>query len=86
MNFRAGIAPILEAIPAARQEEARHYGVHPYSHSKGVLRVTFQPSFPSFASVCAAIMGIFGGKTAASCKIVEYMCLRFHQSMVVSRV
>jgi hypothetical protein len=30
MKSRAGIAPILEAIPAARQEEARHYGVHPY--------------------------------------------------------
>src|SRR5256885_593610 len=27
---RADIQPILEAIPAARQEEARHYGVHPY--------------------------------------------------------
>ena len=27
---RACIQPILEAIPAARQEDARHYGVHPY--------------------------------------------------------
>src|SRR2546426_10197699 len=27
---RADVEPILEAIPAARQEEARHYGVHPY--------------------------------------------------------
>src|SRR2546427_1142116 len=27
---RAAIQPILEAIPAERQEEARHYGVHPY--------------------------------------------------------
>ena len=27
---RAHIDPILEAIPAARQEDARHYGVHPY--------------------------------------------------------
>src|SRR5208283_5988838 len=27
---RADIHPILEAIPAARQEDARHYGVHPY--------------------------------------------------------
>src|SRR5881396_3028876 len=27
---RTDIQPILEAIPAARQEEARHYGVHPY--------------------------------------------------------
>ena len=27
---RADIKPILEAIPAERQEEARHYGVHPY--------------------------------------------------------
>src|SRR6266704_4870192 len=27
---RTEIQPILEAIPAARQEEARHYGVHPY--------------------------------------------------------
>lgn len=30
MNDRTCIEPILEAIPAARQEEARHYGVHPY--------------------------------------------------------
>ncbi len=30
MNSRAHIPPILEAIPAARQEDARHYGVHPY--------------------------------------------------------
>src|SRR5271156_1675268 len=27
---RAFIDPILEAIPAARQEDARHYGAHPY--------------------------------------------------------
>src|SRR5438552_9279322 len=27
---RADIKPIAQAIPAARQEEARHYGVHPY--------------------------------------------------------
>jgi DNA modification methylase len=27
---RAHIEPILAAIPAARQEDARHYGVHPY--------------------------------------------------------
>jgi len=27
---RASTQPILEAIPAARQEDARHYGVHPY--------------------------------------------------------
>lgn len=27
---RANIRPILEAIPAARQQDARHYGVHPY--------------------------------------------------------
>lgn len=27
---RSNVEPILEAIPAARQEEARHYGVHPY--------------------------------------------------------
>src|SRR5881275_800230 len=27
---RPTVQPILEAIPAARQEEARHYGVHPY--------------------------------------------------------
>jgi adenine-specific DNA methylase len=30
VNNRAHIEPILNAIPAARQEEARHYGVHPY--------------------------------------------------------
>src|SRR5207249_2512261 len=30
MSERSTIQPILEAIPAARQEEARHYGVHPY--------------------------------------------------------
>jgi DNA modification methylase len=27
---RTSIQPILEAIPAARQDNARHYGVHPY--------------------------------------------------------
>jgi 16S rRNA G966 N2-methylase RsmD len=27
---RADTQPMLEAIPAARQEDARHYGVHPY--------------------------------------------------------
>src|SRR5881409_1044602 len=27
---RANVQPILEAIPASRQEDARHYGVHPY--------------------------------------------------------
>jgi len=27
---RARLQPIIEAIPASRQEEARHYGVHPY--------------------------------------------------------
>src|ERR1051326_8431761 len=27
---RTNIQPILEAIPAARQEEARHYRVHPF--------------------------------------------------------
>ena len=27
---RASVQPILEAIPACRQEDARHYGVHPY--------------------------------------------------------
>src|SRR5437667_3990215 len=27
---RTDIQPILEAIPAERQEDARHYGVHPY--------------------------------------------------------
>ncbi|MCL4789082.1 MAG: hypothetical protein KJ070_20190 [Verrucomicrobia bacterium] len=27
---RSAIQPILAAIPAARQEDARHYGVHPY--------------------------------------------------------
>jgi len=27
---RANIHPILDAIPAARQQDARHYGVHPY--------------------------------------------------------
>ena len=30
MTERGFIEPILEAIPAARQEDARHYGVHPY--------------------------------------------------------
>src|SRR4051794_40053214 len=27
---RGEIDPILEAVPAERQEAARHYGVHPY--------------------------------------------------------
>jgi len=28
--MRANIEPISESIAAARQEAARHYGVHPY--------------------------------------------------------
>ncbi|HUG93603.1 MAG TPA: DNA methyltransferase [Planctomycetaceae bacterium] len=28
--MRSGIRPILERIPAARQRDTRHYGVHPY--------------------------------------------------------
>ncbi|OHB63824.1 MAG: hypothetical protein A2Y77_01275 [Planctomycetes bacterium RBG_13_62_9] len=27
---RADVQPILDAVPAARQQDARHYGVHPY--------------------------------------------------------
>src|ERR1051326_2493642 len=27
---RSSIEPLLQPIPAARQEDARHYGVHPY--------------------------------------------------------
>jgi DNA modification methylase len=30
MTERAAIEPIVEAVPAERQEAARHYGVHPY--------------------------------------------------------
>jgi adenine-specific DNA methylase len=30
MTQRGETEPIVEAIPAARQEDARHYGVHPY--------------------------------------------------------
>jgi DNA modification methylase len=30
VSFYAKIQPLLEAIPAERQEDARHYGVHPY--------------------------------------------------------
>src|SRR5438105_4294930 len=30
MSRRETISPIVNAIPAARQDDARHYGVHPY--------------------------------------------------------
>jgi 16S rRNA G966 N2-methylase RsmD len=30
MIHRASLQPIIEAVPAERQEAARHYGVHPY--------------------------------------------------------
>ncbi len=30
MTSRSNISPIIDAIPAARQQDARHYGVHPY--------------------------------------------------------
>lgn len=38
---RADIQPITEAIPAARQDAARHYGVHPYftRRAANVMRV-----------------------------------------------
>ena len=30
MTSRSNISPIIDAVPAARQQDARHYGVHPY--------------------------------------------------------
>src|SRR5713226_3628270 len=30
MIHRTSLRPLIEAVPASRQEAARHYGVHPY--------------------------------------------------------
>jgi len=56
---RTSIQPILEAIPAARQEEARHYGVHPYFTRRpaNVVRQYVE----HYSSVGDTVLDPFGG-------------------------
>src|SRR5438876_3300842 len=56
---RSNIQPILEAIPAARQEEARHYGVHPYFTRRpaNVVRAYIE----RYSRVGDVILDPFGG-------------------------
>src|SRR6266516_537916 len=56
---RAEIQPILEAIPAARQEDARHYGVHPYFTRRpaNVVRAYLQ----RYSQEEAVVLDPFGG-------------------------
>src|ERR1035438_8436865 len=59
MKPRSLIHPILEAIPAARQQEARHYGVHPYFTRRPANVVR------AYIARCAregeVVLGAFGG-------------------------
>src|SRR6266436_9114581 len=56
---RATIQPIVEAIPAARQEDARHYGVHPYFTRRpaNVVRAYLQ----RYSQEEDVVLGPFGG-------------------------
>src|SRR6266545_4581163 len=56
---RNSLQPILEAIPAARQEEARHYGVHPYFTRRpaNVVRAYIE----RYSQVDDAVLDPFGG-------------------------
>src|SRR5260370_24854184 len=56
---RASVQPILEAIPAARQEDARHYGVHPYFTRRpaNVVRAYIE----RYSQVGDVVLDPFGG-------------------------
>src|SRR6266705_6267710 len=56
---RANVQPILEAIPAARQQDARHYGVHPYFTRRpaNVVRAYIE----RFSSEGDTVLDPFGG-------------------------
>src|SRR5258706_1305303 len=56
---RTDVQPILEAIPAARQEEARHYGVHPYFTRRpaNVVRAYIE----RYSRECDVVLDPFGG-------------------------
>src|SRR5437870_12694961 len=59
MNARSDIAPILQAIPASRQEAARHYGVHPYftRRPSNVVRAYIE----RYSRVGDVVLDPFGG-------------------------
>src|SRR6266481_4855010 len=56
---RAKIDPITESIPAARQDNARHYGVHPYFTRRpaNVVRAYIE----RFSREGDAVLDPFGG-------------------------
>ena len=56
---RANIQPILQAIPASRQEDARHYGVHPYFTRRppNVVRAYIE----RYSQVGDVVLDPFGG-------------------------
>src|SRR6266478_8302732 len=56
---RANIEPISESIPAARQHDARHYGVHPYFTRRpaNVVRAYIE----RFSSEGDTVLDPFGG-------------------------
>jgi adenine-specific DNA methylase len=56
---RSKIEPIVQAIPAARQEEARHYGVHPYFTRRpaNVVRAYIE----RYSQVGDVVLDPFGG-------------------------
>src|SRR6266545_1226399 len=59
MISRSSIEPILDAIPAARQEGARHYGVHPYFTRRpaNVVRAYIE----RYSQVGDVVLDPFGG-------------------------
>lgn len=59
MTQRGEIQPILEAIPAARQGDARHYGVHPYFTRRpaNVVRAYIE----RYSQVGDVVLDPFGG-------------------------
>src|SRR5271169_3302988 len=56
---RTPLQPILEAIPAARQDDARHYGVHPYFTRRpaNVVRAYIE----RYSSIGDTVLDPFGG-------------------------
>jgi len=73
MSNRANIEPILEAIPAARQEDARHYGVHPYFTRRpaNVVRAYIE----RYSKVGDVVLDPFGGTGVTA---IEAFLLRRH--------
>jgi DNA modification methylase len=70
---RANIQPILNAIPAARQQDARHYGVHPYftRRPSNVVRAYIE----QYSMEGDVVLDPFGGTGVTA---IEAMLLRRH--------